>query len=113
MTSLPLNAALLVIDVQEGFHDGFWGPDRNQPQAETNIARLLEAWRSSRRPVIFIQHASRNPASPLHPANPGYAIQEVVAPRKGEPILVKQVNSAFIGTDLEQRLRQAGITDLV
>lgn len=113
MSSLPRNTALLVIDVQVGFHDRYWGDDRNQPEAEANVARMLEAWRTRNRPVIFIQHASKNPASPLHPSNPGYAIQALVAPQPGEPVLVKQVNSAFIGTDLEHRLRQAGITDLV
>lgn len=113
MDALPGNTALLIIDVQQGFRDPFWGTDRNQPFAETNIARLLAAWRGSNAPVIFIQHASKNPASPLHPSHPGYAIQDAVAPQPDEPVLVKQVNSAFIGTDLEQRLRQAGVTDLV
>ena len=34
-------------------------------------------------------------------------------PLPGEPVIAKQVNSAFIGTDLEQRLRDAGIDMLV
>jgi nicotinamidase-related amidase len=30
-------------------------------------------------------------------------------PHEGEPVITKDVNSAFIGTDLEQRLRDGGI----
>ncbi len=35
------------------------------------------------------------------------------APRDGEPVLFKSVNSAFIGTDLQDRLRQADVTTVV
>ena len=44
MTQLLKSAALIVIDVQEALvHPG--SDRRNNPQAETNIARLLEVWR--------------------------------------------------------------------
>jgi len=34
-------------------------------------------------------------------------------PQEGEPVLTKEVNSAFIGTDLEERLRSTGATTVV
>ncbi len=34
-------------------------------------------------------------------------------PLAGESVIAKQTNSAFIGTDLEARLRAGGISDLV
>lgn len=106
--------ALLLIDVQRGFDDeAYWGGGRNNPDAEENIAALLEAWRETGRPVIHVQHASTNPRSPLRPGHPGHEIKPEAAPREGEPVVVKNVNSAFIGTSLEADLRDAGISALV
>lgn len=105
-------AALILIDIQKGFDDPFWG-GRNNPGAEANAGRLLEAWRAAGRPLFHVRHASRNPASPLSPTGPGFAFKDVVAPRTGEPELVKSVNSGFIGTELEARLRTAGVTSVV
>jgi nicotinamidase-related amidase len=109
---LRSNAALIIIDVQKGFDDPRWGR-RNNPEAEANIARLLEAWRRSGRPVFHVQHSSRLRDSPLSPKAAGHVIKESVAPRRGEPVIKKSVNSAFIGTGLEKRLRRRGIRTVV
>jgi nicotinamidase-related amidase len=112
MHSLPPNAALIIVDVQGGFDDPVWGP-RNNPQAEENIARLLAAWRRTGRPIFHVQHLSTEPNSPLRPDQPGCEIKEIAKPLPGEPLIQKRVHSAFIGTDLEARLRQAGLDTLV
>ena len=112
MTELSTQIALVVIDVQQGFDEPYWGA-RNNPQAENNIVRLLAAWRAAGRPILHVQHNSRSPKSPLHPSNPGNAFKDIAAPRAGEPSFGKDVNSAFIGTDLEARLREAGVANLV
>lgn len=112
MTTLDSNAALIVIDVQQGFDEPVWG-QRNNPAAETNIGRLLDSWRRTGRPIVHIKHDSRNPDSPLHPSSPGNAIKEAVCPLDNEPVIRKSVNSAFIGTDLEQRLHEAGVKTVV
>ncbi|MEM6457176.1 MAG: cysteine hydrolase family protein [Acidobacteriota bacterium] len=104
--------ALLLIDIQQGFYDPSWGP-RNNPDAETNAGRLLAAWRDAGRTRVHVQHHSRDPQSTLHASHPGHALQNVVTPQDGEPVITKDVNSAFIGTDLEQRLRDAGIEAVV
>lgn len=109
---LSPDAALLIIDVQQGFDSTEWG-ERSNPAAESNIIRLLAAWRAAGMPVIHVQHLSTSPDSPLHPDSPGSALKPEVAPFDGEPLIQKQVNSAFIGTDLEALLHERGIDGLV
>jgi nicotinamidase-related amidase len=109
--NLPHHAVLLLIDVQKGFADPKWGP-RNNPDAEQNMAKLLEAFRAAGRPVIFVQHMSQETGSPLRPGQPGNEIDPVVAP-KGERVIQKTVHSAFINTPLERTLRGAAQDTLV
>ncbi len=112
MAKIDQNTALIIIDVQKGFDEPVWG-ERNNPQAEDNIIRLLEAWRKYKRPIFHIQHMSLSPTSPLNPNHPGNAIKDALQLRAGEPLIQKNVNSAFIGTDLEQQLRGLGCNSLV
>ncbi|MCA1593003.1 MAG: cysteine hydrolase [Acidobacteria bacterium] len=112
MALLPEDAALLVIDVQKGF-DAPGRGRRNNPGAEENIVRLLAAWRDAARPIIYVQHLSKNPASPFRPGQDGCEIKELVRPQPGEPVIQKRVNCAFIGTDLESRLRENNLYTLV
>ncbi len=112
MQKLENNTALIIIDVQKGFDNPKWG-ERNNLQAEENIERLLQAWRDSDRPVFHIQHLSISPDSVLNANSPGSEIKDIVKPIDGEQIVQKHVNSAFIGTNLEQMLRDKKIETLV
>lgn len=112
MLHLPKDAALVIIDVQRGFEDGTWGT-RNNPQAEANIALLLEAWRRTSRPVRHIHHDSSSPKGSFLPGSPGNEPKAEVRPHAGEEVYRKRVNSGFIGTSLESDLRRDGITTLV
>lgn len=105
-------AALLVIDLQKAIDDPSWGA-RNNPQAEQRVAELLEAWRRRAWPLIHIRHDSRETKSTYRPGQPGNEFKPEAQPREGETVIAKQTNSAFVGTDLEQRLRGAGIERLV
>ena len=111
MSQLP-DAALLLIDVQQGLDDPRYGA-RNNPDAEQRIADLLAAWRVAGRPVIHVQHLSLEPQSPLREDAPGNAFKAEALPLAGEPVFRKHVNSAFIGTDLEAHLHANGIKALV
>ena len=106
------NAALLVIDVQKGLDDPEFGK-RNNPDAEKNIALLLDHWRKHQWPVVHIQHSSKQPGSPLQPGHPGHAFKDEALPLGDELHFTKTVNSAFIDTALEQSLRDQSISSLV
>ena len=103
---------LLVIDVQKGFDDPSWWK-RNNPDTESNIALLLSEWRKKRLPIVHIHHCSVEPNSPLRPDLPGNDFKVEAQPLPGEKQLSKTVNSAFIGTELEEYLRSHDITSLV
>lgn len=106
--------ALMVVDAQKGIDvPGHWGKARNNPQAEDNIKRLLESWQSRRWPVFYSVHDSLEPQSPLKLSLPTGEIKEGLEPQAGEPVIRKDVNSAFIGTDLELQLRRRRIDKLV
>lgn len=106
--------ALILIDIQKGFDDlDYWGGHRNNPDAESNASRLLQFWRKNNGPVFHVMHCSTNPESRLREGQPGNDIKDIVAPKPGEPVIKKNVNSAFIGTDLKQRLEEAQISKLV
>jgi len=95
MDRLPKNTALIIIDVQKGFDDPIWGR-RNNPEAEENIAKLLDSWRRTVRPIFHIQHLSRQVNSPLRSGVAGCEIKVIVNPIAGEQLIQKSVNSAFI-----------------
>jgi nicotinamidase-related amidase len=112
MAFLSDSTALIIIDVQEGLDHPSHGR-RCNPNAEQNMARLLGEWRAKGRPIYHVQHMSTQSNSLLRPELPGNKIKQIVAPQGDEPVIQKTVNNAFVGTDLQERLRQAGIESLV
>lgn len=109
--------ALMLIDVQKGVNvlEHWGGPTgrRNNPDAEDNQRRLLDSFREAGRPVFFTKHDSREAASPLKLSLVTGEMIEGLEPRGEETVVEKDVNSAFIGTDMELRLRQHGVHRIV
>ena len=95
---------LIVIDVQRAFGDASWA-ERNNPEAERNVARAIDAWRERGAPLIHVRHESEGLFAP---GSESAEFKPEALPLDDEPVLTKNVNSGFIGTDLEERLRAAG-----
>lgn len=108
------DTALIVIDVQKAFDEPAWGP-RNNHNAEANIATLIRLWRNKQRNIIHVHHSADAEiiTSRFHPNNIGHEVKDEGRPLPGEAVFKKVVNSAFIGTQLEEYLRDNKIKKLL
>jgi nicotinamidase-related amidase len=112
MTAIASNAALLIIDMQNGINHPRLGP-RNNPEAELRMAELLAAWRQSGRPVVHVRHISRDPQSVFWPGQPGCEFQQAFTPQGSEALFEKHVPDAFCNSGLEHWLHQRTIAQLL
>jgi len=103
---------LLIIDMQVGMTWPRSGV-RNNPEAEANIARLLDACRQDGGTVVHVRHMSRSPGSPFWPGQPGAEFQPALTPRDDEHVVEKNVPDAFTHTGLERWLHARGHDSLV
>lgn len=106
------NSVLLPVDMQQSFDLPKWPPRWNKAVDENGLA-LVEAWRSRGWPIIHVRHDSVTPGSSLASGQPGNAFRPGFGPRGDEQVVAKSVNSAFIGTDLDLRLKRLGIRKVV
>jgi nicotinamidase-related amidase len=111
-SSLP-GSVLLVIDVQDSFKaDSVTWATRNNPAFESNLTKLIEAYRTAHLPIVFVLHQNLRPESHFNPKSPFYRFMDFVVPRPGEVVLQKTTISAFASTDLARRLTQWEIRHL-
>lgn len=103
--------SLILIDVQKGFLNERCGK-RNNPEAEKNMLLLLEKFRKENKKVIHIQHLSLSPEAFFY-KDKDREFKEGFEPLENEAVFQKNVNSAFIGTNLEQYLRDNKIDEIV
>ncbi|WP_417822523.1 isochorismatase family protein [Thalassospira lucentensis] len=106
------DTALIVLDVQKAIDDPKWN-SKNNPGYANVIANLLTEFRAASLPVIHVRHEEANPASTFYANGPGQPFKDEATPMDGETVITKSVNCAFIGTDLENHLRDRGITRLI
>src|ERR1700740_2300898 len=100
-------SVLLVIDVQDSFKgDTVTWATRNNPSFESNVGKLIEAYRNAESPIVFVLHQNLRPESHFNPRSPLYRFMDFVAPGPGEVVLQKTTISVVASTDLARRLTQ-------
>lgn len=104
--------ALVIIDVQKAFNHKKWG-ERNNFHAEENIKKVLDIWRDKGWEVVHVQHLSEKPGSVFYYKEDGFSIKDIVAPLNHEKVITKTVNSAFIGTNLNEYLKSINTDKVV
>ncbi|MFI9202075.1 isochorismatase family protein [Streptomyces sp. NPDC053048] len=120
----PARAVLLVHDLQNYFLDAFQGDASPVTELLENVARLKKDCERLGVPVVYsAQPGGQSPAErglqqdfwgPGLPADPrARAIADAVAPGDGDTVLTKWKYSAFVRTDLAERMAAQGRDQLV
>ena len=104
-------SALVLIDCQNTYTRGVMELD-GVSAALDEVATLLDRARTAGIPVIHVQHDG-GAGSPYDLGDDIGAIVPLVAPRDGEPVVVKQFPDSFVQTDLDERLKASGVSNLV
>jgi nicotinamidase-related amidase len=106
-----VNAALLVIDVQQGLLSDFTmvhDPDG----VLTRLNALVTRARCEQVPLIFIQH-NGGAGHPLEKQTAGWAIHPATGYQAGDVVVEKRDCDAFQNTDLKARLDELGVSRLI
>jgi nicotinamidase-related amidase len=104
LTDRP-NAALLVVDVQNGVVDGAYRRD----EVVANIGALVADARAAGALVVWVQHSSDELAA----GSDAWAYVPELVRADPEPLVAKRYGDAFEATDLEDVLARAGVGRLV
>ena len=99
------NAALLVIDVQNGVVEGAHERDA----VVANVGSLVEKARREKVPVVWVQHSSEQ----LARGSDNWRIVPELTPGEAEPLVEKNYGDSFEATSLETVLSGLGVGRLV
>ncbi len=105
------DSALVMIDCQNTYRSGVMTLVGVE-EALAEAARLLARARDTGAAVFHIAHDS-GPGSPYDYSAEIGRITDIVAPKDGEPVIVKSKPNAFVGTDLHDQLQAAGQQNLI
>lgn len=100
-------SALLVIDAQDSFKANNKWERRNNLDFERNVARLIDAYRAAKLPVVYFLHTDRDPG--FSEDSPYFKLMDFIQPRADEPVWVKATRNCFTSTPLLPHLMSKGV----
>lgn len=121
---VPGRSALLVVDMQKYFLDEASHAYLPMGRAVVdNVQKIITSFRDISRPVIFTRHALLDTESPgvmskwwndtLRVNDPMSEIDATLKPTDDADVMRKTRYSAFVGTDLDTRLRSAEVESVL
>jgi len=108
------DTALVIIDIQNDYFAGGKMTLEGAEAAGAKAGAALAAFRERKMPVFHVRHLSVRPGATFFlPNTEGAEIHASVAPVAGEPVVEKNFPNSFRATDLDERLKSAGVKHLV
>lgn len=108
-----MKKALIVIDIQNDYFAGGAFTLENADEACQGAVEAIEQAKREGWLVVGVQHVNSPDASFFKPDSEGVKIHSSIAAGLADaPIVVKSEADSFFKTNLEQIVRDAGITDL-
>lgn len=110
-----MSTALIVVDIQNDYFPTGRMELVQPEQAAENAAQVLKHFRDHNEENIFhVQHVANDASLGFFiPDTEGVEINETVKPLNDENIITKHSPNSFLETDLDSKLKENGITDLV
>jgi nicotinamidase-related amidase len=108
------DTALVVIDIQNDYFPGGAMALEGAEAAGKNAANAINRFRERKLPIFHVRHLSVRPGATFFlPGTPGAEIHPSVVPAAGETVIEKNFPNSFRNTDLEKRLKESGVKNLV
>ncbi|WP_080873695.1 cysteine hydrolase family protein [Oceanobacillus timonensis] len=110
-----MSTALIIVDIQNDYFPNGNMELVNTDKAASNAAKVLEWFRQNQKDNIFhIQHIASDPSLGFFlPDTEGANINEAVLPLENESVITKHFPNSFLNTELESKLKEKGITNVI
>ncbi|MBY7142448.1 cysteine hydrolase [Virgibacillus sp. NKC19-3] len=110
-----MRTALIVVDIQNDYFPNGKMELSNPDKAAANAVQVIDWFRKNNKDNIFhVQHIAGSPDLGFFlPNTAGAEIHETVQPLEHENKIVKNFPNSFLKTDLESRLREKGVDNVI